>query len=178
MHYLNRTIFGGVLIGLAVLFGIFFLWPKYHELSAMQQRVVNKRTELENRQEYIANLRIAEQKLRRYEPQLRIVRDAIPQHLDLPELFHLIDRLRADAGLILKAISAGETQEAFAGTQVKATSVTAEFVGSYSSMKRFVSDLRKSARLLELESVLFEAGAPEAGGDQFTSTIVFRAYSY
>ncbi len=178
MRYLNRTVIGGTFIGLSVLFGIFFLWPEYHEFSAMQQRVANKRAELENFQEYIANLRIVEKKLQQYEPQLAVIKDAVPQQLELPELFHLIDQIRNSSGLVLNAIAVGEPQEAFPNTSVTATSVTADFLGSYASLKRFVSDIRQSVRLLELESVLLESETQEGLEGQLKSTVVLRAYSH
>ena len=59
--------------------------------------------------------------------------------------------------------------------KLKETQIKLQLVGSYPSLKSFLSDLEKSSRIIEVDSLSF--ATPEEIGP-FTFDLVIKVYSY
>ncbi len=169
---------------LAAGIGFFLLWPKYVELRAAEQKIIDKNAELENRNEYYANLERISASLNDHEDGLAKIKSAFPDNSDSPALMSFVQATAMQSGMIVKGISysgAGANQAAgvisgksgsgapIAGVVAKHIlqnySVSLGLTGSYGNFKDFLSRIQRSSRMISLGKITINTGksaAPEA----------------
>lgn len=166
--------------------GIFLIWPKYQTLKEIQLKVSEKKTELQYKEEYFANLEKISQELEKYKEELAKINSALPEDPSLPTLYNFLEKASSQNGLILKKIGdfsiaplvppqETTTQEAASG-EIKEIRLGFEVAGSYSALKNFLATLEKSARLIEVEVISFSS--PKAGENLFSFELTIKTYSY
>jgi len=181
---------------LTFILGAFFCYPKYKELSLLERQLEEKTRELQNQKDYFSNLKQTLENLKNYQTKFQIINSALPSESSLPTLFNFLQNSVSQNGLILKSIGATtqayqpeiQTQEEAQippseksrAKRLKETQIALQVSGSYSSLKNLLSQLENSARLLEINSVLFSAPKEIKEGELplFNFTIQMTAYSY
>jgi len=161
-----------VLLALAVAFGMILAWPKYQEFQAQSSLVLGKRTDLETRQEYFKNLAESSSELNNYGPNLAKIESALPDDPKVSTLLDFLESSSMQAGLILKVVDysfSADNQSTVSGQtptgqpiqkNLKQFYVTFTLSGPYQSWKNFLSNIEKTSRMVEIESVQI------SGGDQ------------
>lgn len=169
---MNRPTTIAICLFLTLLLGVFFLYPKYQDLTILQKKIKGKKAELHSKEGYFLDLSDTSEKLKQYEVQFSKIDSALPLKPSLPSLFNFLQRAASQNGLILQEIS-----PTFAPNSegLRETRVTLIMTGSYSSFKSFLSTLEKSARIIEAESISF-ASSEEA--ETFIFTLGLKVYSY
>lgn len=175
MQFLNRPSFIALLFGTAFAVGMFFVMPLRDDIRFFEKELSKKTTELQTLNAYIENLRVIEDKLQQNSEAVSKLNAAIPDDSDLPSLYDFFQKLSSTSGLTLKSIdSASEKSESSA--QLIAISISMSVEGPYEGIKDFLSRLKSSPRIIQLDSVAFSS--PAAKNAPFSVRVLASAYSY
>jgi Tfp pilus assembly protein PilO len=173
-----------ILLGLflALLLAIGFTVPKYQNLKIAQSKVKEKGTELQAERKYFSEIAEAKEKLKKFEEELSKINSAIPAEPSLPSLGNFLQIAASQNGLVLKKIMPSLTsslKEEFIkkgfSSQIKETGVNLTVSGDYPSFKNFLSNLEKTSRMIEIESISFSGSEKEAPID---FNLRIKVYSY
>lgn len=170
-----KNLFIFFLLIILILGIIFFWWPKYQEISDLKLKIKEKKIELQNRKEYFSTLAQLSQKLSHYGSELNIIDFGLPQEPFLFDLLNYLERQSSQSGLILerfKLIGISPSQK-IKGLQE--TSLDFSCSGSYLAFKNFLSELQKSGRLIEVESISFSSAREK---ETFSFNLKIKIYSY
>lgn len=174
---MNRpfVIIGIVVIALVV--AAFWTFPTYQEYASLSVELLEKRTELQNREDYMANLRELELRLESFTEELGKLHVAVPNNSSLPSLYDLVQRLSSESGLVLRQISAVEDAKKTTQVQTKTVEVNLNLEGSYEGLKAFLLRVQTAPRLLDVTSVGFTSPPPGLS-TQFNFVVHINAFSY
>jgi Tfp pilus assembly protein PilO len=171
---MSRYIIITICFLLTLVVGFFALYPKYQELTLLNNQISGKKEELQFREEYLNELSKASDKLGTYENTLKIISATLPSGSSLPLLFDFFQKAGSQSGLILKDVSAVEGSSL---GNAKVINISLQATGSYSSFKDFIVILEKSARLINIDS--FSFGLSKQGESAvFNFNLAANAYSY
>lgn len=157
---------------LTLILGLVLIYPQYQELTLVKEKIEEKKTELQSKEEYLSNLQKTSEKLNQYETELSVLDSALPSDPSLPSLFAYLQKTASENGLILKEMSPA-TSLPSEGPQE--TRIHIKMTGLYPSLKTFLTDLENSARMIEVDSVYF--ASPKKEGP-FDFEIEIKVYSY
>jgi len=132
----------------------FLVVPQYQNWQTVSQRVGELEKEAQTQKEYFQQIQEIAENLKRYSSNLAKIEMALPQKPSLPQLFYFIQKVSSQVGLSLQKIGKIETKEV-PKEKIKETSVEIILVGDYSALKNFLSEIEKSARLIEIENISF-----------------------
>jgi len=170
----------GILLALLLVIG--FTFPKYQNLKLLGAKVKEKGAELQIEKKYFSEIDEAKEKLKKFEQELSKIDSAIPADPYLPSLCNFLQIAASQNGLVLKKIMPSLTsslkeefvKEGFS-SEIKETGMNLTVAGDYPAFKNFLSNLEKTARMIEIESISFS-------GSEKTATIDFnlriKVYSY
>lgn len=177
MNLLSRSTIIVACFILALVLGFALDLPRYISLKELRQQVEMKIRELAYQEQYISELREASQKLKEHNTTLDLIEGSLPSAPDLPALFAYFQKVSSQNGLVLQGVSPPsiDSSELISG-RGKRIQFALTLSGSYASLKNFLSALTKSARLITVKSVAFNAPALETG--LFTFNISVEAHSY
>jgi len=151
-----------VILLIAAGLGFFLAVPKYSELQEVKISIAGKNAEIENRQEYFAELSQAAIELAQYEANLEKIETAFPENVDAPALMSFVQAAAMQSGLIVKGVTYGGTSESKSEKEKKASAdteavkslrlktytVEGSFIGSYLNFKDFLARIECSSRLI------------------------------
>ena len=173
-----------ILLGLflALLLAIGFSLPKYQNLKLLQSKVKEKETELQTERKYFSEVGEAKEKLKNFEQEISKINSALPPEPGLPSLGNFLQIAASQNGLVLKKIMpspAISLKEEFIkkgfSPEIKETGVNLTVSGDYPSFKNFLSNLEKTARMIEIESISFSSPEEETAID---FNLRIKIYSY
>ncbi len=196
---MKKLIFLPILIFLVFAVVLYGLIPPFFRVRSLGG-VVNKQTlALEQMKSYFTNLQAISEQLSQSQEILTNIERALPEEVSVPSLMNFFQITAAESGLLLRnfgyeesADQSGQVSQAAAdqGVQVsqaaagqpavalnsKIKSVVFQLTvdGNLSSFLSFIKNLEVSSRLLEVNSISFQAG--DEKGTQFN--IAVKAYSY
>lgn len=172
---MSRNILTIFFIFFTIIFGFFFLWPKFQEFRASQANLKEKEIELQGKGEFFIDLKEISQKIKEYQEPLSKINTALPPEPSLVNLFDFLQNLSSRYGLIIKKIDSLGTNPSSDFPQLKESLISLEVSGDYPSFKNFLSLLEESARLIEVENVSFSSSS---GEEFFTFQLKMKVYSY
>jgi len=173
-----------IIIGLILLIalGIAVVFPEYQNLNSLQLKVKEKEAALQSKKEYFSNLGEISEELKKYEESLSKINSALAAEPGLPALFNFLQTAASQNGLVLKKITPTlpsslreELVKEGWSLEIRETGINLTVTGSYPSFKDFLSNLEKTARMIEIENISFSTGE-EAGPIDFNLRI--KVYSY
>ena len=166
-----------VLFIVSIAVGVFMIWPNYQQLSISQQQLAEKEARLQIKENTLVELKELRKELGMYETELEKIRVSIPEDLQLPSLYDLVQSLSSLSGLLMQSISSS-TEELSEETtsDLKMTGLSIRLSGSYEGLKEFLSRLNSSARVLNLQAITVVASGTEGEGLGIEAQI--EAYSY
>lgn len=168
-QYLFIIIF---LTAVAIL-GFFLVLPKYQKLETAQVNIEAAEAKIASREEYLLDLKNLNKKVGEYEYELKIIDSAL---LDEPWPSHLFDYLSSLAlenGLVMSqpsfSIESSSKEDKF-----KENKTTISLLGSYSSLKKFLTDIENSGKLFNVHKISFSS----QNGEPFSFDLILSTKSY
>lgn len=176
----NKLLITVICLLFTIVLGVFLAWPQYQDLKSLQKKNIEKKTELQYKEEYFLNLKEISEELKQYPDSLSKIDSFLPSYLSLPNLFNFLQKMSSEYGLILKTIGQLTTSSLKEREKVQQHSLDLSLSGSYSSFKNFLSGLEKSARLAEVEFIYFSTPKEKLLTKEtpFTFNIKIKFYSY
>jgi len=152
------------------------LWPKFQELKIIQQKVEEKRLELQTKKEYFLKLGETKSRLEAYQEEVSKINSALPDNPSLPSLFNYLQKTSSELGLVLEKINPFTVSFSQDLPNLQETVFNIEVSGSYSSFRNLLSFLEKSSRLIEVENISFSFS--EEKKESFVFNLKLKVFSY
>ena len=173
MNRIFRIIASVALLAIAIAVAVLFVWPKYQEFAQMRTDIAERKDRLSSGQAALAKLRIIEGEVSARQGDFDKAEKAIPKDQGLPALYEYIQQLAIDSGLLVASIEGQETAGSMGGATVVRFGV--KLTGSYGQLKGFLAAARKSARILNVESLTITADSQGSGN--LTIQVELSAYA-
>jgi len=171
-----------ILLIFDLLFGFYFLLPKYTELQNLKKEIKEKEVEFRENQKYFSNLQKISSTLESYKDALSKINSALPEEPFLANLLSFFQTKASENGLILEAVNKtsftkkkGEKLEkGVPEIRIRETYINLKLKGSVSSFRNFLQSIEKSARIIEVEDLSLKTNQKEL--PEFT--LLVKVYSY
>lgn len=150
-----------ICLGLSLMLGIFFVYPKYGDYGLLKEQIKLKNNELNFRKEYLEQLYQTAKNLEEYQEKLTIIDSALPDRASLPNLFYFLQIAASQNGLIVRSISPSQESYLEDDNDLKFTDISISLSGLYNSLQGFIEKIEKSSRLIEIQNIDFKQ--PEEG---------------
>jgi Tfp pilus assembly protein PilO len=163
---------------LAVVFiGIYFLFPRFQDLSIKRKEVATQQQQIAEDEKYFLDLETIRNKLKEYPEQLSLIDSVLFDNMTLAllSLFNFLEITSAETGLILTEIGSFTIVPAAEGKTLKGVEFNFQVMGSYASFKSFLDKLERSAKIIMIENLSFSI--PERG-ELFTFDLKVKTHSY
>lgn len=165
--------FALILFFTAILIILFWVLPQYQNMVAIQKVVADFETAKKEQENYFEELRRTARELERAQEILSKIDSALPSNPSLPELFNFLHKLSTQCGLVFSQISS-ITTNSLPDSELKATEIGIVLSGNYADLKKFLSGLENSSRLIEVENISFSSSEKEP----FQFNLKIKVYSY
>lgn len=147
-----------ILAGLIIVGFMFLLFPLYEKVGGLKAKLEKRSEELQNKEKYFSKLNKLKQQLDGFKEEVVKIESSLPQEADILDVVNFISSLSSRNGLIMKSVTISKaSQTAETKGVVKRTSLNIGLSGSYEALKNFLSELQKSSRLIEVDSISFES---------------------
>jgi len=158
---------GNFLIGLVLL--LTFALSKYQDYQIYRSELLQRQAELTSRQEYFKNLDYLQAELKKYEPELVKINSSLPADPLAPALLDFFQKTASQNGLVFKRIEFNQTSLVSERPYLLKKGIAIIVDSPYSAFRKFILDIEKSSRLIQIESLSF--ALPEKG-DVFTFNLI------
>lgn len=138
----------------SALITILVVFPQYQNWKFATITLKTRQQEATDQDKYFEEVKKTSRTLENYQTAILKINTALPDGPKLPELLNFIQKLASQTGLLLKKIGTIETRE-ISQSKLKETKIEISLSGSYESFKNFLSVLQRSARLIEVENIVF-----------------------
>lgn len=155
------------------LLGYFWIFPQYQALQGVNADFRNKRSELQQKEDYFSKIEKASQALEEYKTELSKIDSALPSEPSLSSILNIAERSATENGLILRDV--GDFKVADFERELKEIRLEIGFVGAYPALKNFLSALERNSRLIIAEKITFTT--PKLN-EPFIFNLVIKTYSY
>lgn len=163
------------LIAIGVLFVL--VLPKNKALHELNSQIEVKKIEIQTQENYFKNLQDLSKKLAAFPDEVSKINSALPSTPSLYSLIYFLQKTSSASGLIIKQIDFGEISKLKENSNIKSIPISLGVMGSYQSLKNFLLDIEKSARIIEIDNLSFTyPGKTEKEGYNFN--LEFKAHSY
>lgn len=132
------------------------LVPKYKELTLLKQEIFLKEADLQSHEEYFERLKGISEQIKANETSFAKIESALPEEISLTDLFNFFQKVASQTELVLTEINPAPTLSE-EEERVKVTSVELGLAGGYPGFKNFLSIIEKSARLIEIDRIVFSS---------------------
>lgn len=178
-----RIFISFILLGISLVLGVIFFWPRYQELDNLRVQIENEKQEIQNQNEYYQELSLISKELDKHREELTKIDSALSLNPPLLSLLKYLQKIAPENGLILTGISSFLTKPIPERADIKEIQGSLKLSGSYSSLKNFLKTLEKSARLIEVDSISFSASQNKEGetveiSEIFNFSLSIRTKSY
>lgn len=147
----------------AVLGGVFLLWPKYQNFADMQEAITEREERIQRGENLLVQLRDQKRQVEERQEDFARLEVAIPEDAALPGLYHDLQRLGGESGLVLSEITSEQEPVQEGNAQLSETMISLELEGSYAGVKRFIEQVHVFQRMLNVQSIVLEIGDEETG---------------
>lgn len=159
--------------------GLLLLWPTYQELSQLRAQVKEVRERLERGEAVVSQLKEVRGQVEMHQEDFAKMSIGVPQEVRLPAVYDLVQDLGSSSGVLVQAIEANTIrgdEEREGGVAI--TELNLQVSGSYEGLKSFLGALRRSARILNVQSVRVDVSETEEGASILDIAIEMNVYSY
>ncbi len=159
----------GVLVFLLIL-------PSYKNMEDINEKIISSREALEEKQETSSSLKKMREEYQQVEDDVEKINMVLPQGKEISSLLVQLEAMALDAGLFCESvnpISTGEEsgsateavgeEETKEITFYKPLSVSVELSGSYKSFKKYLSDIEKNIRIIDITSITISKADSKEG---------------
>jgi len=142
---------------------------KYQDFQSYRLELLQRKAELENRQEYFKNLDYLQAELKKYEPELVKINSSLPSDPLAPALLDFFQKTASQNGLVFERIEFNQTSLVSERPYLLKQGIAIIINSPYPAFRKFILDIEKSSRLIQIESLSF--ALPEKG-DVFTFNLI------
>jgi Tfp pilus assembly protein PilO len=154
---------------------IFFGWPEYKNFNNLKLQIEERKAELENKNKYFSELNSISLKLKEYGSDLSKIDSALPTTSIVPDVINFLAEKSSQNGLILEKVKLDKISPLEKDSKIQKISLTLSLSGFYPALRSFVYSLQKSAKLIEVDSIMFSESQP---GGIFSFNLRIKTYSY
>ena len=169
----NRILITIICLALSLGLGLTIVRPEYQDYRDLKSEAERKKTELLYHQQYFAELKEIDSRLKEYEVSLSKIENAFPFYFSVPAFFANLQRITSQSGLILDQVSKGSVQEK---EKIKEHSFSLSLSGSLTNFKNLLFALENSAKLIEVEN--FSFSSPEEEEEPINFRLLIKTFSY
>jgi len=161
-----------IFLTVALLFLDGLLFKNYKNFSLLKEKILVREDELQFQEEYFQKLQNISSKLQENKNLLDKIESALPSNPETPELLAFIQKSASQSNLVLGNINLGLISSS---KNIKQTKINFLLSGDYTGLKKFISLIENSSRLIDIGNVYFIY--PEEGR-LFSFSFKITAYSY
>jgi len=173
---IDRPIAIAVIVFLALLAGFYLTLPKYRQFRDLQTELSKKEAEYQSKAAYFSQVNYTLREIKKDPETLTKIDTALPEKFSLASLIYFLQKKTAENGLILKKATLTRASAAGTGSALKEASFSLELLGSYASLKNFLSALEKSSRLIEVGDISFSSR--EKFQQTYSFNMIIKVNSY
>ena len=155
---------------------LFFINPQFANWKIASAELRERRTELNLKKVYFANLAKIAQELNQYPEEIAKIDSAIPNRPFLPSVFNFLEVSATENGLILEQIGKFSVLSNKERSNIKESFIDITFNGLYPDFKNFISAVEKSARIVNADNVVLDLTKTE--DDLITFDLKIKSNSY
>ncbi len=163
-----------VFLGL-ILGAIFFGWPEYQKYTNLRFDLASKKVELGDKEKYFSQLSSVSATLKEHNVERSKIDSALPATSIVPDLVNFLAEKSSQNGLILERADVKKISPLDKNSKVQKISLDFTLSGFYPALRNFISSLQKSAKLIEISSIIFSQ--PQQG-NVFSFNLSIDTYSY
>ncbi|MDD5146257.1 MAG: type 4a pilus biogenesis protein PilO [Candidatus Pacebacteria bacterium] len=165
-----------ILIFLALLVFVYFVFPEYKKFLVTEKQVQYLQTDIKDKNDYYAALRILKNNLVDYRVVLDKINSAIPQEPFSPDLLTYFQKTASDSGLLLGGVAVSNEGASGENPNIKIASVSLVVMGPLNSFENFLKTVEKSARVFDVKQLSFTVEPTQM--NMTTFTLIIKTYSY
>lgn len=158
-----------VLFATIIIVAIMVLKPNFQDWQSSQNKIEEKKAELQAKEKYFAKLEQVKSSLDENKEEFEKIKSALPDDPYLPSFARYLQEASSGSGVILKEMSSFRVSEPKEDEgKIKEIFVDIDIVGSYTSLKNLITVFENSARIIEVESISLSTGkgSGETGTDE------------
>lgn len=168
-----------VILAATFALGFFLVLPKYQEAQAVKVQAEEKIVEIKKRNDYYSALKTIAAQLNLYADNYKKVETALPDDPDAPAVMGFVQTAAMESGLAMKRIAYSETKESSAlslgeenmlfpdagSLALQEYEISVDLLGTYDSLKNFLSIIERSSRLIAVKKVDVSAKEESKDGE-------------
>ena len=176
-----------IVIGLLIFLLIF---PNYKKMEDINNKMISSGKTLEEEQEILNNLKEMREEYQQVKDDMEKINMVLPQGEEIPELLVQLEAMVLDAGLFCESIKPISTEEEVASitesqdqegaketVSYRPLDISVELTGNYKSFKRYLDNLEKNIRILNITSITIVKPDFEEGGENlFDFALELKTY--
>lgn len=173
---MQKTTISVIVLFVCLIAGVIFLWwPKYKDFNNLKLEIAGKKTELETKEKYFSELNNVSSKLKEHSLELSKIDSALPNPPIVPNLINFLAEKSSQNGLILEKVNLDKISSLEKNSKIQKISLSLSLSGFYPALRNFISVLQKSAKLIEIDSIIFSESKT---GGVFSFNLKIKTYSY
>ena len=173
---IDRPIAIAIIVFLALLAGFYLTLPKYRQFRDLQTELSKKEAEFKGKAAYFSQVNYTLREIKKDPETLTKIDTALPENFSLDSLIYFLQKKTAENGLIFKKAMLTRASAVEKGSTLKEAYFSLELLGSYASLKNFLSALEKSSRLIEVENITFNS--QQKFQQTYSFNIIIKVNSY
>ncbi|PIZ58076.1 hypothetical protein COY23_00795 [bacterium (Candidatus Torokbacteria) CG_4_10_14_0_2_um_filter_35_8] len=150
----RKTIFDSILTlgtGLIVIIFVYFLYiPLYNQLKERSQEITNKQKEIEVKAQTVEDLEKLQTKYNTRKADEEAIEKSIPTEEEVALIIRQINQIAQESKVFCNLIERKEIAEE---NGINKVNFTIEIGGSYEGFKKFLENIEKSNRIIDINSI-------------------------
>jgi len=162
---IDRPIAIALILFIILILVFFLVAPEYNTFKKLRLDLGEKKAQYNAEFDYYAEIIKKYHELKNREDDLKKINNALPENPDLGRVIYYFQKTAAENGMLIKDLFLSSTGVSSASGKIKNTGNIRELIfsidvlGSYSSLRKFLSSLEKSDRIFEVTNISFGTGA-------------------
>jgi len=173
MPHIDKPIIIALILFITLLLIFFLVYPEYQKFKDLQTELSIKEAEYNAEFDYYSAITQSYYDLNSKAEEVKKIDSALPSDPNLGKLVYFLQEQSSESGLMLKSLFLTKSASASAQNSVKNVSLSLNLLGNYSGLEAFISNLEKSARLFEIDSITFGSGESGKSETQFQTQSIF-----
>ena len=182
------------LILISIVIILFLIKPAYQKFNFNKTQLKESEAELQYRRDYIKQIAAIKKRLDEDKDAVAKIDFALPTDVSIASLFNFLQTAAQKNGLLLADVTMptkvslvlhkkataqnGKSIIQKRKTNLDYYSFTTQVRGPYEHSKRFISDVEKSARMVEIDDVDFSHSIRSSTSDDFSCNLALKIYSF
>ena len=174
---IDRPIVIALTLFIILLLVFFLVLPEYRTFTALQTRLAEKTAEYNAEHDYYSAIDKTYFDLQKYQDPIKEIDNALPKDPALGQLIYFLQDTIKNNGLVPKNLFLSKSSPNNIGansSNVKDIIFSADLLGDYQSLQRFMISLEKSSRIFEITSISFDS----ASGPPYSFSLQIKTHSY